>query len=448
MGQRYNLPSMTNSGKTYDTIIIGAGAAGLAAAAELGEAGRGVLLLEARDRLGGRVFTVDSTRGEAMPIELGAEFVHGRSPHIFDVCDNALIPLVAMQADQRMVQSGRVVDSDDFWHEIEHVFAEMMEQEGEPDTTFSAFISSAEVSQEAKESALRYAEGFNAAEADKLSVQGLIVDQKASDEIDGDEGYRMVGGYRRFISVLAERVRAAGVEIVLSSVVQRIEWSSGSVQVATTGDTTFTARTCIVTVPLSLLQSRAIAFFPPLESKFAHIDRIIMGKVVRVALEFRSCFWESRTLPEDSSDLRTMSFLHFRDAVYFPTWWTQAPVRVPLLVAWASGRYAMKLEGKEAQEIVALAKTELATLFSMPLSEVDSQLVHAHFHDWSNDPYSRGAYSYVGVDGLAAQRELAAPVDGTLFFAGEATTTQGAIGTVHGAVITGKRAAREVIALQ
>lgn len=437
---------MANSDKTYDVIVIGAGAAGLAAAAELAEAGRTVLIIEARDRLGGRAFTVDSRRGSAMPIDLGAEFVHGRSPHIFDVCDEALIPLVSMQADQRMVRGGKVVESDDFWHEVDRVFNEMMNEEGKPDTTFSAFLSGVKVSQEAKESALRYAEGFNAADADKMSVQALIVDQKASDEIEGDEGYRMVGGYRQFINAMADRARKAGVEIALETVAERIEWTRGSVRVSTAGDSIDSGRACIVTIPISLLQSRSIQFVPALDEKFRHIDRIIMGKVVRIIFECRSLFWERRTLAGDESDLRTMSFLHFRDAEYFPTWWTQAPVRVPLLVAWASGKYALKMEAMDRQRIISLAQQELGTLFNMPPDEIASQIEQVHFHDWDNDPYSRGAYSYVGVNGLEAQHELATPVEGTLFFAGEATVTQGAIGTVHGAIATGKRAALELIA--
>jgi monoamine oxidase len=396
--------------------------------------------LEARDRIGGRVFP------DADGVDLGAEFVHGRSPHIFEIADRAGIPLVTVSQNHRYLGGGKVLQSDDFWEGIETVFGEMSKREGQPDTAFSAFLESLSASKSAKESALYYAEGFNAAEAEKLSVQGLIVDQNASEKISGDEQFRFLGGYRQLIEwMVGEASRA---EIVLNKEVTRIEWKRRHVKVFISDDESYVGSACIVTLPLGVLQAHTVSFVPMLPEKFAHIDRIVMGKVVRMVFTFRSCFWEDRKFEDDKEDLKSLGFVHSRDADCFPTWWTQAPVRVPTLVAWASGKYAIEMSGLPRDEIILRAKQSMCSLFGMKMLEVEEQIVDVHFHDWDADPFSRGAYAYVAVDGLSAQRELASPVEGTLFFAGEATSVGGHIGTVHGAIATGKRAADEILSTE
>lgn len=430
--------SMTESSKTYDVIVLGAGAAGLAAAADLATGGRSVLILEARDRVGGRTFTDDNG------IEFGAEFVHGRAPETFGIADEAHIPLVTVADDHRYIRGGRVVEGSEFWKGVEEVFARMLDEEGKPDTAFSAFLASVDVEQDAKDTALSYAEGFNAAEADNLSVQGLIVAQKGADSIGGDIAFRLIGGYRRFVDELQSNAERTGVEIKLGKVVSEVDWTRGTVVVHCPNGERFTGSACVVTLPLGVLQARDVSFSPALDSKFANLDRIVMGKVVRVTFELKSCFWEGRRLPEDSSDLTSVSFLHHRDARYFPVWWTQAPIRIPRLVAWASGKFAMRMSELSRAEIIRNAKSEMAALFAMSKAEIEAQVLSAHFHDWDSDPFSRGAYSYVAINGLQAVTELAAPVDGTLFFAGEATCAEH-IGTVHGAIASGRRAAKQIL---
>lgn len=429
---------MTESSKTYDVIVLGAGAAGLAAAADLAAVGRSVLILEARDRVGGRTFTDDSG------IELGAEFVHGRAPETFGIADEARIPLVTVGDDHRYVRGGRVLEGSEFWKGVEEIFDRMLDEEGKPDTAFSAFLKGVDVEQEAKETARSYAEGFNAAEADKLSVQGLIVAQRAADSIGGDIAFRLLGGYRRFIDMLRQNAERNGAQIRLSTTVSKVEWKPGAVAVYCPNGEKYIAAACVVTLPLGVLQAGDVSFSPALYSKFAHLDRIVMGKVVRITFELRSCIWEGRQLPGDSSDLTSVSFLHYSDAQYFPVWWTQAPIRMPRLVAWASSKFAMRMSDLPREEIIRHAKREMAALFAMSESEIEAQVLSAHFHDWDSDPFSRGAYSYVAVNGLQAVAELAAPVDRTVFFAGEATCAEH-IGTVHGAIASGRRAANQIL---
>src|SRR6185436_13278651 len=138
-------------------------------------------------------------------------------------------------------------------------------------------------------------------------------------------------------------------------------------------------------------------------------------------------------------------FFHCPDAP-LPTWWTRLPLRAPLLVGWAGGPRADRIRtaSDDPQFIVDQAIASLARIFNISPNEIANHLVETYFHDWANDPFTRGAYSYVPVNGLEAQHSLSQPVDNKLFFAGEATSV-GHIGTVHGAIQSGQRAADEIL---
>ena len=129
----------------------------------------------------------------------------------------------------------------------------------------------------------------------------------------------------------------------------------------------------------------------------------------------------------------------------FATFWTPAPARAPLLVAWAGGPRALRLStGASAAQITRKALVSLEKLFGNEL-DVASELRGYYYHDWQQDPFARGAYSYVTVGGSEARAALAQPIEDTLFFAGEATDAEEE-GTVTGALQSGRRAAREILA--
>ena len=129
----------------------------------------------------------------------------------------------------------------------------------------------------------------------------------------------------------------------------------------------------------------------------------------------------------------------------FPTWWTQHPVRRPLLTGWAAGPRGRRLSGPPEAAILEQALTSLARILPVSRRDLESLLEAHYLHDWQADPFSLGAYSYALVGGADAPAELAAPLAHTLYFAGEATESTGDNATVHGAIRTGLRAAREVL---
>jgi monoamine oxidase len=169
-----------------------------------------------------------------------------------------------------------------------------------------------------------------------------------------------------------------------------------------------------------------------------------MGEVIRVTMRFREQFWESGLPAAKGHDLSKLSFLFSHDSD-FPTWWSVYPMHVPLLVGWAAGTRAERLSKLPEHAIVCEALAALARISEEPEQRLGDLLEAAHLHNWQTDPFSRGAYSHIPVNAMDAPERLAAAVEETLFFAGEATDTDGCEGTVHGAIATGERAAREVI---
>jgi monoamine oxidase len=433
-----------------DVIVIGAGAAGLVAASELAETGLSVIVLEARDRIGGRIFTLNDV-GQQFPIELGAEFIHGRPPEIFDLLQAHKIPLSEVEGDSWCVENDRLSPCDLF-AEVDEVFARMSD-DGR-DESFESFLQRccADASVHDKEHALSYVSGFNAADPARVSVHWLVRQMRAEEKIDGDRAFRARGGYQALLDLLRDRVAKVDVSIRTNTVVHRVEWSPGKVSVAAVCSKqaiSLHSTRVLVTVPLGVLQARsgesgAIEFSPTLPpEKLDSIAGMEMGKVLRVVLHFRERFWE-RIHAHDNRDrtLAQMSFLFSQDEC-FPTWWTALPDRFPILTGWAPWRSAERLESGSVP-VVERALQTLGGQLQVEKAEMDRLLEIVHFHDWQADPYSRGAYSYVKAGSVDAPEILARPVKGTLFFAGEATDITGNNGTVHAAIASARRAVAEI----
>ena len=177
---------------------------------------------------------------------------------------------------------------------------------------------------------------------------------------------------------------------------------------------------------------------------FNKLVQLVMGKVIRISLCFRKPFWPTLRPTGSDDSLQNLSFLLSQEE-WFPTWWTPLPEKYPVLTGWATFRNAERLSGKDKTFVVEKALATLSKITGVSMHKVEGLLSAAYTHDWQSDPFARGAYSYVRVGGEGAQRALAAPVDGTLFFAGEATDFTGHHGTVHGAMASGYRAAAEII---
>ena len=436
---------MNAPGKANSVIVIGAGIAGLAAARTLAEAGRPVVLIEARDRVGGRILTLPAADG-GLPVELGAEFVHGLPPELIRLVDEAGLTRFELEGDYRCYRKERGVarlGTCRDQHEIDRMFDELAHlqlPQDAPDPSFHDFVVQRGLSAEAAARATNYVEGFNAADAKRISTRSLAKQQAAEDAISGDRLFRVIEGYSRVPAFLLGRFLDAGGEFIASAPVRSVDWKPGSVEVTTLASRVFRASAAILTVPLGVLQARSVAFTPQPAEIFDAADSLAMGPVARVVYEFDSDFWSQ-------SGLEGLSFLFAPESTP-PTWWTTSPRPSSMLTGWMAGRKASKLK------MDALPDTGLATLGAIlgssrhgkPPLDVRKHLVRWHLHNWQIDPYSLGAYTYVPAGAVHASDELCVPVEETLYFAGEHTDTSGHWGTVHGALRSGYRAAEQVLA--
>ena len=446
---------------TRSVIIIGAGAAGLAAARDLSRAGYEVVVIEARDRIGGRVFTLTEP-SPSVPIELGAEFMHGRSPALWQIAKAANLKIYEVNERHWYFDNGKISRSNEFWKHIERLMDRM--KSGEADQSVSEFLKELPNDDDTlrvKAMMSRYVEGFHAADIDRLGTRGLIAANEAAEAIDGDSAFRFERGYDSVMQALRGEAESYGAMFQLNTVVEEIRWGTNMATLVcqpahgsnTATRIEYSAAAIIIAVPLGILQANpnegGIRFIPDLPTaRRVAVQQLVMGNVLKINLTFRERFWEEAKLWDEKGEpvsFHDAGFFHCPDAP-LPTWWTQLPLRAPLLVGWAGGPRADRIRtaSDDPQFMVDQAIASLARIFNVSTNEIGSQLVEAYFHDWTNDPFTLGAYSYLQVNGLAAQQTLSQPIDNKLFFAGEATSV-GHIGTVHGAIQSGQRAADEIL---
>ncbi len=435
---------------SWDVVIIGAGVSGLAAAGELRKSGLSVLVLEARDHVGGRVWTRHEPDLSA-PIELGAEFIHGRAPETFELLREVGKAAVDTSGAHWTFRNGTLRrNTEDLFGQIQDALqrSKVLER---PDVSFDTWLrESAQygLSEDAAAMARAFVEGFDAADPIKVSAQFVAREWGAGGMLDSPQ-FRPSGGYSSVLAALAGGLDREHMRLQLQTWVREVRWQPGSVEIdATFLDYPFSvrARCAIVTLPLGVLQAApqqtgAVHFVPALHSKRRALEALASGPVLKLSLRFRNAFWEEL----EGGRYREASFFHSA-ATVFPTFWTSVPLRAPLLTAWLGGPKADRLSKCPTPQIVQQALESLSTLFGgLAVSEL--QLEAAYLHNWQTDPLSRGAYSYITVGGAEARASLAEPVANTLFFAGEATNTEDEAATVTGALQSGERAAQEVARL-
>lgn len=432
-----------------DVIVIGAGVAGLAAARVLQDAGARVVVLEARERVGGRVATARYP-ALPLPVELGAEFIHGLPPETWEIVRASGLLAYEFSGDSWWSADGRIDGAGALWERAGPLFAEMADP-GQPEQPFAAFLAGRDADPQTLGLITDYIEGFNAADAGRISVRALARQQAAEAAISGDRSFRVAAGYDQVPHAIRAGLDPARTTVVLNAVVHEVRWRTGAVEVesqtrAGTARPTTRARAAVITLPLGVLQAPAgaagaVRFAPGLGAHAEAIGALAMGAVVKLALRFRAPFWERESLPL-AAELapHRLGFL-LSDDPAMPTWWTVYPAQAPLLMGWVAGPRAAPLAAEPDAVIVERGLAALARVSGVPLPRLETLLEGWTLHNWQADPFARGAYSYIPAGALPAQARLAAPIAGTLVFAGEALAIDGHIGTVHGAIASGRRAA-------
>jgi monoamine oxidase len=412
-----------------DVVVIGAGAAGIAAARALRAAGRDVTVLEARDRVGGRVYT--SFDLAPFPVELGAEYIHGE--HVVTwrwLREFWLDTLPRGDGTWWAFAGGRRLDPPGF--------ASLMPWAPADDLSDAARAAPADATMEravrawADEKRPRQRETawglwnsaacvYWGADLDRLGADAIM---EATYDGDGDTDFRVAAGY----ATLFERA-ASALDVRLGTPVTAVAWGAAGATVHSPAGA-LACRHVVVTLPLGVLQAGVVTFDPPLPPwKREAVERLGVGRVDKVVLVFDAPFW-----PEDMrgvfTDLDGQSWI-------VPG--RGRGTRAPVLRVLMGGRAAERFEA--APDPVAKAVRELETVFGLDLA---GRLREGRFTGWGANPWARTGYSFVPPGGRGLRATLAASVGGVLHFAGEATHTVRPA-TVHGAIESGERAAAEVL---
>ncbi|KOS07518.1 hypothetical protein AM493_16795 [Flavobacterium akiainvivens] len=425
--------------KKPDIIVVGAGAAGLMAAYTLVKSGKSVTVLEARNRIGGRIHTV--TNGFTNPVELGAEFVHGNLPVTLGLLKEAGIATTGVDFEMWQHHNGTFEKSNEF---IEG-FGEFLDKLNrlEEDMPMQVFIDqhfSDEKYAKMRNQIENYVAGYDTADIHDVSAFALRNEWNHEDE---DAQHRITGGYGKLVDYLAKAIISAGNNILTDKAVTAITWSKNVVKVSTADGLIYEAAKVIIALPLGVLQAGAITFNPPIPHYTKAFNGIGFGSIIKILLEFDTPFWEDNAITGlTGKGLGTMGFLFADEAI--PTFWTQVPNRSPLLTGWLGGPPAYEQKDASPEAVLEITLTSLSTIFKMDVPVLRNKLVAWNITNWTAEPFTLGSYAYDKVESAEARNVLQQPIE-TLYFAGEYLYNGPAMGTVEAALTSGKNVAAYVL---
>ncbi|HEY0653122.1 MAG TPA: NAD(P)/FAD-dependent oxidoreductase [Chryseosolibacter sp.] len=417
----------------FDVIVIGAGAAGLCAARELTRVKMKILLLEARHRIGGRMYT-NIPHNFTVPIERGAEFIHGEASHTFQLLQEAKGEWVRIEGNTYQAHNDTIEETDFFDNDWSLILEKL--ETLTTDMTFADFLSEhfdGAAYETLREKITKFVEGYNA--ADITRVSSLALREEWSEDEDPAQ-YRINGGYAKLYEHLEREIAYSGGVMRLKNEVSEIVWKRGEVEVRTQVES-FKAKKCLITIPVSLLSTNAIRFQPAVPHIQAAASKIGFGGVVKVTLEFKSLFWETKP----SKKFKNVQFIFSDEKI--PTWWSQFPNRTPLLTGWVGGPPSTKLS-EDDTVVVNAAIESLANALHYPAEQIRQELKAWHVDRWTNEEFSCGAYSYAMLGTTEAINILQTPLEDTLYFAGEAIYKGPHRSTVEAALVSGHDAAKQI----
>ncbi|MDB5254216.1 MAG: hypothetical protein JWL80_282 [Parcubacteria group bacterium] len=417
-----------------DIIIIGAGASGLMAARELSGKGKKVLILEARDRIGGRIYPLPEKEFE-YPAQGGAEFVHGLAPVTKQLMQEAGLSFIPEDGEIWSIRTGNLSQHAQFINTNE-LLKEKIEalQEDMPVSAFLEKYFASKEHTEMRESIIKMIEGYDAADITRAST--FVFRDEQFGKKYGEDG-RIKEGYGALINFLEQECVNNGVQIILNNKVNSIQYGPGKVVVTNSENEMFEASKAIVTVPLPTLKN--IAFTPAISEKLEYVSRIGFGGVIKLLIKFEDQWWKEYK----GENLEKLNFLLCNEN--FTAWWTQYPVENSIVTGWMAGPNAEKNKHLSDDELLDMGVSALSEIFSVQKEVLKNKIVAWKVVNWSNDPYSLGAYSYSAFDTLDAYEKLHAPIDHTIFFAGEALCLGKSTATVEGALASGKEAAENIL---
>lgn len=423
-----------------NVIVIGAGAAGLMAARTLARGGKKVLMLEARDRIGGRIYTLEGA-------ELGAEFIHGNLPVTFNLLKESGLHARSASAEMWQYEDGSLTTDTIFslgWDEVMDRLNEL-----ETDITITEFLNcyfNEDRYADLRAAVCGFVSGYDTADPDRASSYALRTEWQSEDD---NSQHRINGGYGVITEYLEKEIKDAGSNIVLNTIVKNIKWSRGAVSISTADGNSFNAEKVVIALPLGILQAReqekaGVRFEPVLQKQLQAVMDLGFGAVVKILLHFDEPFWENaKTDKKAGESIKDMGYLFSSEAI--PTWWTQHPEKGSLFTGWIGGPDAAELKDMSDDEILELSLTSVGNIFNFTSAELRKRLQKYTVVNWTADSFTLGSYAYDTVTSANGRKVLFEPVEDTLYFAGEYLYEGPAIGTVEAALCSGKNVAEEIL---
>ena len=414
-----------------DVLIVGAGACGLMAAHELAAKGKKVLILEARDRIGGRIVPL-SEQEFGYPAQGGAEFIHGEAPITRELAEEARITIT------HPTHWWDVRDNDldvEPLAELDPALAEKL-RELKEDMTVANFLNqffSGQQYAQMRKNVCRRVEGYDAADPEKFSAFAL------RDELTDQSGWKQANlkeGYGALIEFLRGKIVAQNVQILLNKRVVSIKLEGEDLSISCADGSAYSASKTLITVPLPVI--RTIEFTPAISEKLEAVHHMGYGTVVKVLLRFKEKWWVERR--EKIFD--RLFFLFSNKPI--PTWWTQNPEPHATVTGWTAGPRAQALSQHSDEALLDVAVASLARIFRISPETLREELLVAKVFNWATDPYALGAYSYLTPETTKAAAILREPIKNRIFFAGEALASEGATATVEGALESGREVATQI----
>lgn len=416
-----------------DILIIGAGPAGLMAAYMLSKAGKKVTVLEARDRIGGRIHTLHD-ESFFKHAELGAEFVHGNLPVTMQLLHEAGIEYISGEGEMWQYRDGKLTkNSWDMpgWDKMMQKLNDL-----QMDISIGEFLDQnfgEDQYAELRASVIRFISGYDTADPAKASAFALRGEWGSEDD---DAQYRIVGGYSALVEYLAAESKLNGVELHLNSVANHIDHNKILAEVTLNNGSVYEAEKVIVALPLGVLQTGVVSVEPRVDEYQKALQQMGFGAIVKLLLEFKEAFWESE-------DRAHMSFVISGEEI--PTWWTQYPTHSTVLTGWLGGLPAEKKKDMTDEDFVRAAIRSLSVIFDKKEAELKDNLVTWKVANWTTDPFTRGSYVYDTVESHKARKVLSLPINNRIYFAGEFIYEGPAMGTVEAALTSGLDAAKKLL---
>jgi monoamine oxidase len=413
-------------------LIVGAGAAGMYAAHLLATKGVEVVVLEATAIHGGRVRPLENFAN--FPLELGAEEIHGENSVYYEMVKQSGADIIGEETEDYYYIGNELLDREeaeenkDFIEAID--FIDAIQDYSGQDISLADYLKNEEIDESVYHIINAEVANEHGTSAERIGMAGLALE--AQIWAAGEENFMLTD--RSHLSIIEENCKDILEKINYNQVVKSIDYSENLVSVGTQDGANYTANAVIITVPITILKAGAINFYPALPTnKQNAIQKIGMDAGMKIILKFKTPFWQ----PNTGSIFGKL----------IPEYWVSSEGRSKeeyVLTALVNGKNAEYLS-QQGEDATNLIISELDTIFGNKLPS--SSLEKSYIMDWSKEPFIKGAYSYDTVGIGESRKILATSLDGMVFFAGEATCTNGHHASIHGAMESAKIAVDEFLGM-